>query len=173
MRKSLPADLRLPQPAFGDRSGVQFAPGPGATSGPRRSHCHCLFTPSGVRPPELPPQRVTLRRLTPSYRSPLPTIAAASNPLPIPARLRARCTLVHSRVPFAFRATPCSGSFGQAFIFHCQPGISSCLGAATASKRAPSPASSVSASSVTRSSTAHCHPAPNLALAATSSVKCN
>ena len=83
VRDSLPADLRLPQSAIGDRSGVQSAPGPGATAcPPRRSHCHCLFTPSGVRPPELPPQRVALRRLTPGYRSPTLTIAAASNPHP-------------------------------------------------------------------------------------------
>jgi len=33
---------------------------------------------------------VSLRHLTPGYRSPLPTIEAASNPLPIPARLRTR-----------------------------------------------------------------------------------
>ena len=214
MRGSPPSDSRLPQPPADDRSGVQSASDPGATADPRLCQRHCPFTPSGVRPPELPPQCVALCHLNPCCSSPLPTTVAASNPLPIPAtagqryarshcpftptwRLTTRasgtvCNQSASRLlyvpqptatdrseshslprPGTFRPAPCLGTFGPAPTLHCPQEISSCLGAAPDSSRASSPACRIGASSVKCSSATHYRPAQNLALAATSSVKCD
>ena len=158
VRGSLPPEPLLQQPPANDRCGVQSAPDP-TTAGQRYARSHCPFTLTW---------RLTTRAsgtvcnqsasLLPYVPQPTATDRSESHSLPRPG---------------TFRPAPCLGTFGPAPTLHCPQEISSCLGAAPDSSRASSPACRIGASSVKCSSATHYRPAQNLALAATSSVKCD